>query len=180
MEIKPTIKGIFVNSHIKIVRELKGEQGVLELEKRFGKPLRFRNGENVLVREEVKLIELALDILTDHRFPVEERAFEAGRLHFRNFTTTPLAHIIFSQFRKNMKLLLMQAKHITGHVFQGVKFSSTDLGPTSVKIIMKNNDYPLDHFKGLFYEWILFAGYEGSVEARHIVPDQYEYTVVWN
>ncbi len=179
METKPTIKGIFVNSHVKTVREQKGKEGVLELEKRFGKSLRFRNGENVFVSDEVTLIEHALDILTNNDLPAEERAFEAGRLHFRNFATTPLARIIFSQFRKNLKLLLMQTKHIAGHVFQGVRFSSVEIGPTTVKIIMENNDYPLEHFKGLFFEWISFAGYEGNVIARQLSPDKYEYLVVW-
>jgi uncharacterized protein (TIGR02265 family) len=179
METKPTIKGIFVNSHVKVVREHKGEEGVLELEKRFGKPVRFRNGENVFVSDEVRLIELALNILTDDRLSPEEQTFEAGRLHFRNFTTTPLARIIFSQFRKNLKLLLMQTKHIAGHVFQGVRFSSVEIGPTTVKIIMENNDYPLEHFKGLFYEWILYSGYEGNVIAHQHSPDKYEYLVLW-
>ncbi|MGH2575101.1 MAG: TIGR02265 family protein [Ignavibacteria bacterium] len=178
-ENKPTIKGIFVNSHLKTLKNQKGEKGMRELERRYNKPLDFKNSDNLLVSEEVKIIELALEIMSEKPVPENERSFEAGRLHFRNFTTTPLARIIFSVFRKNYKLMMIQTKNIAGHVFQGVKFYTEDLGPNSVRVVMKNNDYPIEHFKGLFYEWMLFAGYEGTVEAKEIPPGYYEYTMEW-
>ncbi len=177
--LKPTIKGIFVNSHVKAVRTLKGDNGIRALEKLYGKSLDFKNSENVPVRDEVRLIEYALDLLADKPVPIHERSFEAGRLHFRNFTTTPLARIIFSLFRKNFKLMMMQTENIAGHVFQGVTFSSVDLAPTAVRVVMENNDYPIDHFRGLFYEWMRFSGYAGTIEGREISPNVYEYTIQW-
>src|SRR5258708_277578 len=172
----PTIKGVFVKSHINAVRKLRGENGIRALEQLYGKPVSFKNSENVPVAEEVKIIELALGIMADQPIPPEERAYEAGRLHFRNFSTTPLGRIIFSMFRRNFKLMMLQSYHVAGHVFQGVKFGSEDLGPTSVRIVMENNDYPLDHFRGLFYEWLLFSCASGREDTRIIPDHRYEYT----
>ena len=177
--MRPVIKGIFVNSHIKFVRQQKGEEGIHTLEQHYGKPLKFKNSDNVPVCEEVKILEAALDVLSDKRIPGHERAFEAGRLHFRNFTTTPLAKIIFSLFRKNFKLMMIQTHNIAGHVFQGVRFSTEELGSSALKVIMENNDYPLDHFRGLFQEWMDFSGYSGVVEAKETAPNRFEYTMRW-
>lgn len=177
--MKPTIKGIFVNSHIKILQRELGKKGLKDLEKRYGKPVRFKNSENVPVRDEVRIIEHVLDLLTGDGIPQKDRAFEAGRLHFKNFATTPLARIVFSLFKKQYRLILLQAKNIAGHVFHGVEFSSEDLGPNSVKVTMKNADYPLDHFRGLFYEWMHFAGYRGTAEAMAISKTTYEYVMTW-
>lgn len=175
----PTIRGIFVNSHIEVVRQKKGEEGVRELEKRYGKPLNFKNSDNVPVREEIKVIEAALDVLGEKPIPPEERAFEAGRLHFRDFTGTPLGKIIFSIFKNDFKIMMTKSRHIAEHVFLGVKLIPEDLGPNAVKVIMENGDYPIDHFRGLFQEWMDFSGEVGTVEAREIGPRRYEYTMRW-
>ncbi len=179
VSMKPTIKGIFVNSHIKSVQKKKGAAGLKKLEQLYGKPVRFKNSENVPVREEVKVIEAALQVLVDKPVPPEQIALEAGRLHFKNFVTTPLARILFPIFRKKFKFMMLQAKNIAGHVFQGVEFSAEDSGPKKVKVIMKNNDYPLEHFQGLFAEWMAFSGLKGSVEAQAITPTHYEYPMQW-
>jgi uncharacterized protein (TIGR02265 family) len=177
--IKPTIKGIFVNSHIRAVEKQLGNKGVQELTARYGKPMKFRNSESVPVAEEIKIIEYALDILSKEPIPARERSFEAGRLHFRNFSSTPLARIVFSIFRKDFRLMMQKAQHIAGHVFQGIKFSTEDVGTNKIKVIMENNDYPLEHFRGLFYEWLHFAGSIGTVEGKQITSDTFEYTITW-
>jgi uncharacterized protein (TIGR02265 family) len=177
---KPTIKGIFVNSHINTLKNIKGEDGLNELERRFGSPPVFKNSDDVPVSDEVKIIEICLDLLSERLLPENERAFEAGRLHFRNFSKTPLGRIIFSVFRNNFKLLMMQTKYLAGHVFRGVKFSSEDLGDNSIKVVMKNNDYPIDHFKGLFMEWMEFSGRKGTINARQLPPNTYEYIMKWD
>lgn len=178
MLAKPTIKGIFVNSHIKALQTKKGDEAVILLEKQFGKPINFKNSEDVLVSDEVKIIELTLSIMSDTLIPKEKLAFEAGRLHFQNFVTTPLAKIIFSLFKNSFKLMMLNSEKIAGHVFQGVEFKTADLSENSVKVTMKNNDYPLDHFKGLFYEWMSFSGLTGEVAAKK-TGDLYEYTMTW-
>src|SRR5688500_6366313 len=134
MKPTPTIKGMFINSHVKAVRQLKGEAGVKALAKKYGHPLKFRNLSNIAVREEVRLIELALDIINPKKLAPSEREFEAGRLHFRNFTTTPYGHILFSSLPKNFKRMMMGSTYIAQHVFKGVKFESVDLGPKAVKV----------------------------------------------
>lgn len=176
----PTIKGIFVKSHVAAVRVKKGDDGVSELEKRFGRQLNFGNNESIPVREEVRLIECVLDVLSDTPVPPETRSYEAGRLHFRNFMTTPLGKILLSVFRNNFKLMMMQAPSIAGHVFEGVTFTAIDMGEHAVRIEMDNNDYPIDHFRGLFAEWMSFSGLTGTVEAKETRPDRYEYMMTWS
>ena len=180
MPKKPTIKGIFVKSHINSLRGKKGQNAVSELERRFGRSISFKNSDNVLVSDEVKIIEICLDLLSDEQLTGDRRAYEAGRLHFQNFTTTPLAKIIFSIFKKNFKLIMLNSDKIAGHVFSGVKFSSVELSGNSVKVVMQNNDYPIDHFKGLFQEWMNYAGLTGSIEARISEDNAYEYIMIWN
>jgi uncharacterized protein (TIGR02265 family) len=175
----PTIKGIFVNSHIARVRKEKGEIGVKKLTDMMGMPLVFKNGDNVLVRDEVRLIECALDIMSTTPVDPKTRAFDAGRLHFQNFSTTPLAKIIFSMFRTSFKKLMLQANTIAGHVFEGVSFKTEDLGEKTVRVTLQNNDYPIDHFRGLFYEWMTFAGLHGTVEATEGKQHEYIYTINW-
>ena len=175
---EPTIKGIFVNSHINAVRREKGEAGVRELEKRYGSAIKFTNLEDVLVSDEISIIELALDIISNTSVPDGKRAFEAGRLHFQNFTTTPLAKIIFSTFTEPKKMFL-NSKYIAEHVFNGITFTSTDEGPNKVKVIMEGGHYPLDHFKGLFWEWINYFKLKPSIEAKQTSPERYEYLLQW-
>jgi len=49
----------------------------------------------------------------------------------------------------------------------------------TIKGIMENNDYPLDHFRGLFFEWLLFAGSTGTVAGRETAPRRFEYIIAW-
>jgi hypothetical protein len=176
---EPRIKGIFVNSHIKALEAAKGPEGVRELARRYGRPVRFRNSEDIPVREEVRIIELTLDIMSAKPIPPSERAFEAGRLHFRNFSTTPLARIIFAVYKPDFKRLMMQASNIAGHVFKGAVFTSQDLGPKGVRVTIVNNDYPIDHFRGLFQEWMEYSGKSGRVEAEASADGAYAYTMRW-
>lgn len=178
--MKPTIKGIFVNSHIDAVRSAKGDAGFQKLQECMGTPVAYKNGDDIPVSEEVRLLECAVEILANSPVDPTTKQFEAGKLHFRNFTTTPLAKIIFSVFKSNFKLMMMQTKNIAGHVFNGVQFSSEELGEKSVKVTMENNDYPIDHFRGLFSEWMEFAGYKGTVEAKETAPNRYEYLLIWD
>ncbi len=176
---KPTIKGMFVKSHVDAVRELKGDDGVRRLEELFGKPVMFTNSQDVYVSDEVKLIECAYDVLDGSAQGAETRSFEAGKLHFRNFTKTPFGKIIFSVFRPNFKQMMLQSSTIAGHVFRGVKFTSEDLGKTSVAVTTDNNDYPIEHFRGLFSEWMQYAGLHGTVTAQEPSPGQYRYEMTW-
>jgi uncharacterized protein (TIGR02265 family) len=176
---KPTIKGIFVNSHIRTVHTVLGDDGVSRLEKLYGHPITFNNGDDVPLREEIAIIEFALDLLSSAPIPKEQRSFEAGRLHFRNFSMTPLGQILFSMFRNQFKLMMLHANNIAGHVFRNVEFSSRELGDKSVEVTMENNDYPLDHFRGLFYEWMIYSGHTGSVSAEKLDNTTYRYTMTW-
>ena len=175
----PTIKGIFVNSHIQLVRKVRGEVGVKELEARMGMPLRFRVTDDVPVRDEVRLIEHALDLTSDAPFIGKARAFEAGRLHFRNFSTTPWAKVLFTLFPRNFRFMTMHAKTVAERVFNGVRFHSEDLGGNTVRVTMENADYPIEHFRGLFQEWMNFFEYDGVVDARTIGPRHFQYTMHW-
>lgn len=175
----PTIRGIFVNSHVHAVRRAKGEEGVRQLEERYGKPILFGNEESVPVREEVKIIEIAFQILSEIPATAEQLTFEAGRFHFRNFITTPVGKFLFSFFKNDFKSVMLRAPSVANHIFEGVEFSSQDLGPTSVKVTMSNNDYPLGHFKGVFYEWMQQSLGHGTIHANETADRKFEYTMSW-
>jgi uncharacterized protein (TIGR02265 family) len=174
----PVIKGLFVNSHIKALEKAKGEAGKLALQKLYKKNLHFGNLEDVPVREEVALIEATLQIMQP-TIAKSRLAYEAGRLHFRNFTTTPYGKILFSSLPRDFKRMMMNSRYIAQHVFKGVKFASEDLGPKAVRVTMQNNDYPLEHFRGLFAEWMKFFKLTGTVDAKQDAKKTYTYTMRW-
>jgi len=177
--LRPTIKGVFVKSHINALKSVKGEQAHLELEKRYGKPLNFKNSDDVPVVEEEAIILHSLDILNNDSVAESDRNFRAGRLHFVNFTQTPLARILFPIFKSQFKLMMMNSNSIAGHIFQGIVFKSTDLGEKKVKVKMENSEYHPDHFRGLFYEWLTYAGLTGEVMVEELGPNIHEYTISW-
>lgn len=176
----PLIKGMFINSHIRALRAKKGASGVRLLEERVGRPLVFKNLEDVPVREEIAIIEHTLDLLSDEPIAPEARSFEAGRLHFRNFITTPFGRILMSALprtHEGLRQLMQRSGYIARRVFRHTNFRAQEHDDT-VTITMDNSDYPIDHFKGLFYEWMKTWGIEEpSIEAREAAPRQYEYVL---
>lgn len=175
----PTIKGIFVNSHVQAVRRALGEPGVGELARRAGHPIDYSDFQDVPVREEVSVIEIANDLLSPLPIPAAQRAYEGGRLHYRNFKATPLARLMFTIFPRNFRYLMLHAPTIAERVFKGVLFTSEDLGPAELRITMENNDYPVDHFRGLFQAWMDDFGVRGRVEGRETDPRRFEYRMRW-
>jgi hypothetical protein len=171
---KPTIKGIFVKSHIRALEHERGTDGVAELERRFGKSVSFASNDDVPVSDEVEILEHIVDITSPALLSREERELEAGRLHFRNFATTAVWLLIQQIFGTNLKFLLMQSSKIAGWVFRGIEFVSEDVGPTSVKITMFNNDYPLEHFQGFIEQWLRYSRVQGIVEATAHTRGRYE------
>lgn len=176
----PTIKGVFVKSHLKALEKEYGISALEKLQQNFNRPIDFSDGEDVPVRTEVQLLETIVDTISKKKLTAKEREIEAGKLHFRNFATTPLWSVINSVFGQNFKLLLMQSPVIGGRVFNGVRFSSEDIGNRSVKIVMENNDYPLEHFLGFFEAWLAAAGLNGYVEGYARSEHIYEYVISWN
>jgi uncharacterized protein (TIGR02265 family) len=162
---EPQIKGIFVKSHIKALLREKGAEGLRLLELKYGKKFEIKNNDSIPLSEEIALVENVLEILRPGIYTAEEKSFEAGRLHFRNFSTTPLAKIIFPLYRKKFKLLMTHVANLAGHVFKGVSFSSEDIGEKAVKVIMNNYYHSRAHVEGLFYEWLLFSGLDGAAQA---------------
>lgn len=175
----PVIKGIFVKSHIHALKKEKGEAGLAELQKKYNKPLNFKNSDNVPVSEEIKIIEFVYEILNGTSEDKSKRAFEAGRLHFKNFVSTPFAKIIFPLFRKKFKIIMLSSKNIASHVFRGVKFYSEEISEKCVKIKMENATYPIEHFAGLFFEWMKYSGVKGEVEENKLSETTYEYILKW-
>jgi len=175
----PTIKGIFVNSHIRAVEKAHGAAGRTRLETLVGQPLDFSASQDVPVSLEVRVIEAAVELLVDHPVPEGEVAFEAGRLHYRNFKGTPWAKIIFGMFPRDFAFMVRHSPIIAERVFKGVRFEAMDLGPKTLKLKMDNADYPLDHFKGFFQEWMSDYGLHGSVVGQAVTPRRFDYVMTW-
>lgn len=182
MDRTPLIKGMFINSHIEKLRREKGDAAVNELHVRLGKFDDFNSLDDYPVRDEVKVIEIVLELLNDGKVD-PNHTFEAGRLHFRNFAGTTYGAMIMGLFphtSDGFKSLLLRAPAIARFVLRNTNFTSEDLGENAVRIVMENNDYPIEHFRGLFYEWAIYWGVrEPTVHMRETAPKTYEYTVQW-
>ena len=185
MEMKktPTIKGVFVNSHIQRLRKERGKSAVKELEERYGKSVKFSDTEDVPVKEEVKILEAIIDILEGPPVSLSKRSFEAGKLHFQNFSTTTFAKILFASIPKTpagFEKLLLNSEYIVNNVFKNTNFESQKSEDGTLTVTMGNNDYPIEHFHGLFSEWLNFWGLkDGKVEAKELEGNRYEYTFLY-
>jgi len=167
-------------SHVNKLRHEKGEEAVHELERRFGSSVKFKNMQDVPVRDEVRIIELALDILGGAPVDVAELAYEAGRLHLRNFMGTAFGVIISSALPKSrdgFRMLLLRSGYIARHVFKNSNFNARSDG-NDVIVAMDNSDYPIEHFRGFFTEWMSYWGLEApNVSARETTPHTFEYVM---
>jgi len=177
---RPVIKGVFVRSHVKAVERVLGKHGVQELERRLGHSVDYSNAANVSVADEVAMLENIVDMFAEKPLSKRERSLEAGRLHFRDFRSTPLWNILKPIFGLSPKFLLMRSHAIAGFVFRNVEFISEDKGERCVKITMFNNDYPLEHFQGFFEEWLTSFGLKAKVDAAAHTRGRYEYTISWS
>ena len=175
----PTIKGIFVNSHIRAVEKAHGAAGRARLETLVGQPLDFSASQDVPVSLEVRVIEAAVQLLVDHPVPEDEVAFEAGRLHYRNFKGTPWAKVIFGMFPRDFAFMVRHSPVIAERVFKGVIFEAQELGSKTLKLTMDNADYPLDHFKGFFQEWMQDYGLHGTVVGQAATQRRFDYVMTW-
>lgn len=176
----PTIKGIFVNSHIRAVERAHGPDGLRRLETLVGRPLRFGATEDVPVSLEVRVLEAAVELLVESPVAEEEVPLEAGRLHYRNFRGTPWARLVFGVFPRDFRFMVLHAAAIAERVFKGVRFEAQELAPDTLKVVMGNADYPLDHFKGFFEAWMADFGARGSVVAQQGGPRRHDYVLRWS
>lgn len=175
---QPTIKGMFLNSHIRAVRKRFGERGVEKLRACYGKSLSFSSLQEVLVPDEVRLIHCALNILRP-AVPKEKQEFESGVLHFENFATTPLGKLIMMLSRRAIRKTLLQTKYLAPRVFKNVRVETRALGPREIRISMFNNDYPLEHFRGFFTAWVRSTGRTVQVEAQQNNARTHLFTLTW-
>jgi len=179
----PTIKGVFVNSHISQLRKSHGEEKVEEFKRSYGKPVEFSNTQDISIRDEVELLETIVDITTDSKLEPKERSLEAGRLHFRNFSNTSFAGILFSTVPKTpegFKKLLLNSDYIVNNIFKNTEFESAVVNDKKLKVTMGKNDYPKEHFQGLLEEWAIYFGLEkSSVHASENKDGQYEYIITY-
>lgn len=180
METKPaTIKGLFVNTHVKAVEKNLGDFGVKQVAKKCGFALPYGNWENVPVIQEVKVIDAALQLLSDTEVPIHKLEYEAGKFHFNNFMSTFFAKTIFAQFGTNFALMMRLAGKIASRVFKGVEVRSQQLEVKKVRITMYNMDYPLEHFVGFFEAWLSYMKLIGIARGKDLGNKTYEYIITW-
>jgi uncharacterized protein (TIGR02265 family) len=177
---EPTIKGIFVMSHVKALRRAAGHDSLAELERRFGGPVQYGITEDVPTADEGRLIEIAVRILSNGAVAEESLAYEAGRLHYRNFTATPWCRLLFSLFPRDFLFMMRHAPGIAEKVFRNVGFEVDEPGPGALRIVMINGGYPLDHFRGLFTEWMTDFGFDGKIVAQQPSPERQEFLLQWD
>lgn len=176
----PTIKGIFVNSHINFLKKYGGENALEKLENKMQKSIKFSTWQDVSLSDEIKIIEHVFDIVyPSSGLSPEGRSFEAGRLHFRNFSTTPFGKILFTALPKNFRATLLKLPMIIKHIFKNLDFSVTGISKNQVKIEVSNINYPPEHFSGLFHEWMVFWKLQGKIDAKIKSDISCEYLISW-
>lgn len=175
---KPTIKGLYVNGHVDLLRAEKGEEAVLMLKDRLNFSIDFKDDDDVFVGDEEKLIDECLRIL---RPDISEDQFhvESGKFHFTNWAKTPWSKQLFALLPPDFKYMMLHLDIMSIKVFKNYPFKGVDLGPTQVKITTKNDYYNLDHWRGVYMAWLEAFGLKGSVLAEVTAPHEYAYTLTW-
>lgn len=173
------IKGVFVNSHVKVLEKIKGKESIKALEKKLGRKANFKYLDDVPVSQEVKIIDFTLKELQKPSEGKKDMDFESGRLHFKNFVSTPYGRMLMSVLEKDIKKMLLSAPKFIKHIFKNVSVKSKEIDQKRVKIWFENSGYPLNHMRGVLYEWLVQWGYNGEVKARKISPNILEYIVKW-
>jgi uncharacterized protein (TIGR02265 family) len=159
---KPTIKGIFVNSHIDMLRASGGEEAVLKLKELVGFPIDYKEDDDVFLGDEEKLID-SLVIMENPNISGDKLHFESGKLHFTNWTKTPWSKQLFSLLPPDFKYMMLHLNVIIIKVFQNFTFESEELGEKKVKVSANNNYYNVQHWVGLFQAWMDMFGLKGVV-----------------
>jgi uncharacterized protein (TIGR02265 family) len=175
----PTIKGIFINSHIKALERARGSEAVKQLEQLYGRPLFFKTFADVPVAEEVKILDYIIEILYGD-MPAPKKAYEGGRLHLRNFLATHVGKLLLLQSRTGLKATLLLAGKVAGLIFKGVVLETEDYGKQTVKITVRYSAYPLEHFQGFFQEWLAVLGYLGTVSVEPPEGEAEIYLIDWH
>lgn len=176
---EPTIKGVFVMSHVNALRRTHGAEALVSLERKLGRSPQFGLTEDVPVSHEVIILEHAIETASEQVLLPEVLALEAGRLHFRNFSHTPLGVLVLPFYSKDFKKLVLNVGEIAESVFQGMLFSGEDAGPHAVRIIMRNSYYPAPHFQGFFEAWMAYGRLIGVVELEDRGGREHAYHISW-
>lgn len=162
------------------MRKKKGDKAVAALEQSFGRPLFFRRLEDVPVGDEVRIIELAYDLLHEgHGLTGAARERAAGRLHFANFSETTLGSALMHSMphtKQNFRTLLFNMGSIARSVFKHSEFRAQDTR-AGICVTMKNSGYPPEHFQGFFEAWMEHWGLPAKVTRKHKAPDVHEYVL---
>jgi len=176
---EPTIKGVFVNSHLKALVAAKGEAALAGLEKLLGRPLKFHALEDVPVKLELKIVNACFDFMTGAPLEGDSRDFEAGRFHFKDFANTPLGQFILSTFPKDFKSFVLRSDAVANRILKGTEMSALDLGVKKVKLYFSRSPYPVEHLRGFLQEWMNYWGIKGTVTAQKTDGPKSEYTLSW-
>lgn len=174
------IKGMFVNSHINLLREKKGEDAIVRLESEYGDKLEFNAFADIPIARDKAILRHVLKALKDTTSAsVKTEMLNTGSLSFRDFVTTVYGKMILHVLDKDFKAAVLAYPHIAVHIYKNIHFYAQDLGEKAVRITIENSGYDMDHFYGFFTEWMAFWEYTGEVEAVSIREGIYEYTMRW-
>lgn len=176
----PTIKGMFVQSHVEKLRKIKGDKAVAALEERFGRPAYFKRLEDVPVKDEVIIIEHVYDLLNQgHDLSPAARSRAAGRLHFTNFSETVFGSILMASMphtKSSLRTMLFNIGTIAGSVIKHTQFQAEDTRH-GVRIKLTHSHYPPEHFAGFFEEWLSQWNIPGTVSHTVQAAHVHEYTI---
>lgn len=179
MEDIGTVKGMMPKSHIDRVRRDMGEEGVRELERRYGKSLHFTNDEEVPVSEEVAIAFLAFDLLGLIPEEGETRDFAVGRFHFRNFATTPYGQLMTKEeVCHDWKHTFLHMYDTSSHVVRHERFRVDDLGEKKAGLEWFNSDFPVDYWSGWIFEWAAACGIDVRVTGKVVEPPNHYYHTI--
>lgn len=171
-----TIKGIFLKNLVDLVNQKKGDPGIKQLEKMVG-DIHYSAIKNYPVETEIKLYHATENIIFGMNN--SETREKIGMLTFEIYAHSFIGKTMFSLLGGDIKKAAYSLQKVLNTVTTGMEIRMEDLGPNKVKVIMSNNPYEIEHYKGVYMGALEFFEKEGTVEAIESSPHNYEYLVSW-
>jgi len=174
---KVTVKGFFIRETIKYVKKRKGPEGVKQLEKKFGKSLKFFPFRDYPFEDDVKLQKAAVEVLNDMNTSAE--SFEIGKFTFSIYISTSIGKTMFKLMGDDPKKVAFNLVKVIDTVTKGLRAEVEGLGQDQVKIKMFDSPYNIRHYEGVFAAALEYLNYKPITKSKVLEDGTHEYIVGW-
>lgn len=172
-----TVKGVFLKNLVETLRRTKGPEGLKLLEERMGN-IQYSSFKNYPLSLLVKLLNIAVEI-QDGKYS-KEGMITFGKMAFTIYAESVIGKTMFALFANDIKKAALGVQTALNTVTTNFPVEVTELADNKVSIRMSKNPHPIEYYEGLWTAAVTYFNQEGTVEAKELAANDYEYIISWN